>query len=85
MAPKKKKAASDPAKLADKESLQRAETEIVALQRQLELRSVEALEARRAEREWRERCIAFTDALAVQKEDTLDITADMMRKYKVRA
>lgn len=87
MAPKKKgakKGASDPAKLLDRESLKRAETEIVCLQRQLELRSHEALEARRSERIWREKSAAFGEALDKQKEDTLDITSDMMRKYKVR-
>lgn len=86
MAPKKKggsKKEADPAKLVDSENLKRAEAEIVSLQRQLELRSHETLEARRSERIWREKCSAFGEALEKQKEDTLDITSDMMRKYKV--
>ncbi|PNH07492.1 hypothetical protein TSOC_006035 [Tetrabaena socialis] len=70
------------AKTADKENLARAETEILSLQHLLELRSHEALEARRSERMWRERMEAFTQAIEQQKEDTLDITADMMRQYK---
>lgn len=31
---------------------------------------------------WRERMEAFNQAIEQQKEDTLDITADMMRQYK---
>lgn len=31
---------------------------------------------------WRERMDAFQTAIEQQKEDTLDITADMMRQYK---
>jgi len=68
--------------LAEKENLARAETEILSLQRLLELRSHEAVESRRSERLWRERMDAFNQALEQQKEDTLDITADMMRQYK---
>ncbi|GFH24099.1 uncharacterized protein HaLaN_21826 [Haematococcus lacustris] len=80
--PPKKKGGTAPAKLADKENLVRAETEILALQRLLETRSHEAIEARRSERMWRKRMDAFTKALESQKEDTLDITADMLRQYK---
>eukprot|EP00798_Chlamydomonas_sp_ICE-L_P010011 gene10011-7897_t len=72
-----------PAKQADKDNLSRAETEVVSLQRLLELRSHEALEARRSERLWRERVEAFEGAVEQQKEDTLDITSDMMRQYKI--
>lgn len=43
---------------------------------------VQAVEARRSERLWRERMDAFNASLEQQKEDTLDITADMMRQYK---
>lgn len=43
---------------------------------------VQALEARRSERLWRERVAAFSSAVEQQKEDALDITADMMRQYK---
>ncbi|KXZ47670.1 hypothetical protein GPECTOR_33g552 [Gonium pectorale] len=68
--------------MADKENLARAETEILSLQHILELRSHEALEARRSERMWRERMEAFNQAIEQQKEDTLDITSDMMRQYK---
>lgn len=83
MAPKKKGGKKDdPAKFADKENLARAETEVLSLQRLLEVRSQEALEARRSERLWRERVDAFSTALETQKEDTLDITADMLRQYK---
>ncbi|EFJ48904.1 hypothetical protein VOLCADRAFT_90652 [Volvox carteri f. nagariensis] len=82
MPPKKKNDLAKAAKMADKENLARAETEILSLQHLLELRSHEALEARRSERMWRERMEAFTQALEQQKEDTLDITADMMRQYK---
>ena len=31
---------------------------------------------------WRERMEAFSQAIEQQKEDTLDITSDMMRQYK---
>mmetsp|Transcript_7485 Transcript_7485/g.16232 ORF Transcript_7485/g.16232 Transcript_7485/m.16232 type:complete len:167 (+) Transcript_7485:253-753(+) len=82
MPPKGKGKKDAPAKLADKENLARAETEVLSLQRILELRSHEALEARRSERLWRERVDAFTSALEQQKEDTLDITSDMLRQYK---
>ena len=43
---------------------------------------LQALEARRSERLWRERVNAFSSTLDQHKEDTLDITADMMRQYK---
>ncbi len=43
---------------------------------------VQAVEARRSEKLWRERMDAFGQALEKQKEDTLDITADMVRQYK---
>ena len=119
MPPKKGGKKDGPAKFADKENLARAETEVLSLQRLLELRSFEvqayhnstvaccttllhaarlgmpcmhlssmllpmlqALEARRSERLWREKTEAFTQALEQHKEDTLDITADMVRQYK---
>ena len=114
MPPKKGGKGKDgPAKFADKENLARAETEVLALQRLLELRSFEvcacyaelmacvvdamrmgmtmvfldpllsqAIEARRSERLWRERNDAFSGALEQQREDTLDITSDMVRQYK---
>ncbi|GLI59367.1 hypothetical protein VaNZ11_001232 [Volvox africanus] len=82
MPPKKKNDLAKAAKMADKENLARAETEILSLQHLLELRSHEALEARRSERMWRERMDAFSQSIEQQKEDTLDITADMMRQYK---
>ncbi len=44
--------------------------------------ALQAVEARRSERLWRERMDAFNTALETQKEDTLDITADMLRQYK---
>lgn len=44
--------------------------------------ALQALEARRSERLWRERVNAFSSTLDQHKEDTLDITADMMRQYK---
>mmetsp|Transcript_4446 Transcript_4446/g.7394 ORF Transcript_4446/g.7394 Transcript_4446/m.7394 type:complete len:166 (+) Transcript_4446:66-563(+) len=80
--PPKKAGKDGPAKLADKENAGRAEAEVLGLQRLLELRSLEAVEARRSERLWRERMDAFGQALETQKEDTLDITADMLRQYK---
>ncbi len=43
---------------------------------------LQAMEARRSERLWRERNSAFTSALEQQKEDTLDITSDLVRQYK---
>jgi dynactin complex subunit len=43
---------------------------------------MQAVEARRSERLWRERMDAFATSLAQQKEDTLDITSDMLRQYK---
>lgn len=45
----------------------------------------QALEARRLERQWRERVQAFMDSLEKQKEETRDITSDMLRQYKVRS
>lgn len=86
MPPKKagKKGAAEPAKLHDKEALRRAETEIAALQRQLEIRVHETHAARLKEREWREKCAAYDAALKAQQEDTLDITSDMSRQFRVR-
>ncbi len=98
MPPKKSGKKDGPAKFADKENLSRAETEILSLQRLLELRSYEvsclhghrahtwdtcppspqAIESRRSERLWRDRNEAFTEALEQQREDTLDITSDMV-------
>ena len=43
---------------------------------------LQALEARRSERLWRERNDAFSSSLEQQREDTLDITSDMVRQYK---
>ena len=43
----------------------------------------QALEARRSERLWRERVDAFGSAIEQQKEDTLDITSDMMRQVSM--
>ncbi|KAG1681039.1 hypothetical protein FOA52_009999 [Chlamydomonas sp. UWO 241] len=82
MPPKAKGKKDGPAKFGDKENLSRAETEVLSLQRLLELRSFEALEARRSERLWRERNEAFSSALDQHKENTLDITSDMVRQYK---
>lgn len=45
---------------------------------------VQALEARRLERQWRERVLAFAESLEKQKEDTRDVKSDMLRQYKVR-
>ncbi|GMH33515.1 hypothetical protein BSKO_01349 [Bryopsis sp. KO-2023] len=84
MPPKKKGKGktSDPAKFVDKERVKRAEAEIISLQRLLEVRSHEALEARRSERQWRERGQAFSEVLESQKQETRDITSDMLRQYK---
>mmetsp|Transcript_8229 Transcript_8229/g.15884 ORF Transcript_8229/g.15884 Transcript_8229/m.15884 type:complete len:87 (-) Transcript_8229:474-734(-) len=82
MPPKKGADLAKAAKLADKDNLARAETEILSLQKLLEIRSHEALEAKRSEKMWRERMEAFTKTLEQHKEDTLDITADMTRQYK---
>jgi citrate synthase len=82
MPPKAKGKKDGPAKFADKENLARAETEVLSLQRLLELRSFEAIESRRSERLWRERNEAFSTALQQQREDTLDITSDMVRQHK---
>jgi hypothetical protein len=46
------------------------------------LSSSQAVEARRSERAWRERMDALAACLEQQKEDTLDITSDMLRQYK---
>jgi hypothetical protein len=43
---------------------------------------MQAVEARRSERLWRERMDAFNTALEGQRTDTVDITADMSRQYK---
>lgn len=45
---------------------------------------VQALEARRSERNWRDRVGSYGVAIEQQREDTLDITSDMLRQYKVR-
>uniref|UniRef100_A0A7S3VK31 Dynein regulatory complex protein 12 n=1 Tax=Dunaliella tertiolecta TaxID=3047 RepID=A0A7S3VK31_DUNTE len=82
MPPKAKGKKDVAAKLSDRENLGRAETEILSLQRLLELRSHEAVEARRSERLWRERMEGFKGAYAKQEEDTSDIKADMFRQYK---
>mmetsp|Transcript_15794 Transcript_15794/g.44194 ORF Transcript_15794/g.44194 Transcript_15794/m.44194 type:complete len:174 (+) Transcript_15794:286-807(+) len=84
MAPKKKKGAKEikAAKFVDKEHLRRAEVEILTLQQLSEDRAAEALDARRRERTWRERMDAYGVAIEQQREDTLDITSDMLRQYK---
>ena len=43
----------------------------------------QAIDARRSERNWRERVDAYGVAIEQQREDTLDITSDMLRQYKV--
>lgn len=45
---------------------------------------MKALEARRLERQWRERVVAFAETLEKHKEETRDIKSDMLRQYKVR-
>mmetsp|Transcript_4646 Transcript_4646/g.11548 ORF Transcript_4646/g.11548 Transcript_4646/m.11548 type:complete len:175 (+) Transcript_4646:222-746(+) len=85
MAPKKKGGAKKEvaaAKFVDKESLRRAEVEILTLQQLAEQRAVDALEARRSERNWRDRVGSYGVAIEQQREDTLDITSDMLRQYK---
>lgn len=54
----------------------------MALQQQLDIKEHEAFSARRAERDWRTKLEHYGDQMAQQKEDTLDITADMSRQYK---
>eukprot|EP00877_Chromochloris_zofingiensis_P009416 jgi/Chrzof1/4728/Cz14g24040.t1 len=83
MPPKKTaNAKDDPAKLSDKELLQKAQADRVALQRLLELKTHEALDAKKSERAWREKAEAVQKELEQHKEDTKDITADMMRQHK---
>uniref|UniRef100_A0A7S1T166 Dynein regulatory complex protein 12 n=1 Tax=Tetraselmis chuii TaxID=63592 RepID=A0A7S1T166_9CHLO len=84
MAPKKKGAKKEvaAAKFVDKESLRRAEVEILTLQQLTEQRTADALDARRSERNWRDRVGAYGVAIEQQREDTLDITSDMLRQYK---
>lgn len=55
---------------------------MLALQQQLDVKEHEALSARRAERDWRTSLEQFGNQMSQQKEDTLDITADMSRQYK---
>lgn len=52
------------------------------MQQQLDVKEHEALSARRAERDWRTSLEQFGNQMSQQKEDTLDITADMSRQYK---
>ena len=54
----------------------------MALQQQLDVKEHEALSARRAERDWRTKLEQYGNQMTQQKEDTLDITADMSRQYK---
>ena len=42
----------------------------------------ETVFARRAERDWRSKLDAYGNQMTQQREDTLDITADMSRQYK---
>eukprot|EP00227_Mantoniella_beaufortii_P017307 CAMPEP_0197575222 /NCGR_PEP_ID=MMETSP1326-20131121/689_1 /TAXON_ID=1155430 /ORGANISM="Genus nov. species nov., Strain RCC2288" /LENGTH=173 /DNA_ID=CAMNT_0043137951 /DNA_START=134 /DNA_END=655 /DNA_ORIENTATION=+ len=79
---KGKKETTDPVELANIEKLRHAEVEVLALQQQLEVKEHETVVARRAERDWRGKLDAFSDQLTQQREDTLDITADVTRQYK---
>mmetsp|Transcript_34172 Transcript_34172/g.65283 ORF Transcript_34172/g.65283 Transcript_34172/m.65283 type:complete len:180 (-) Transcript_34172:188-727(-) len=78
----KKKDALDPAEFEAKDNLKRSEAEIFSLQRQLDVAAQEMQYAREHEREWRERLDAFGVAMEQQRENTLDIMADMSRQFK---
>lgn len=84
MPPKKpaKGKREDGSKLEDKELLRRAEADLIALHRLLELRTLEAAEARQSEKEWRHKADVAAQALQKHKDSLLDITADMKRQHQ---
>mmetsp|Transcript_4043 Transcript_4043/g.14134 ORF Transcript_4043/g.14134 Transcript_4043/m.14134 type:complete len:169 (-) Transcript_4043:112-618(-) len=77
-----KKKELDPAELLASEKLNKAESEIVCLQQQLDVRENDRRVARQTEREWRFRVDEFSNALEQQRENTLDVASDMSRQYK---
>jgi len=46
------------------------------------MRAVQAVDARRSEKLWRERMEGFKGAYEQQGTDTLDMKTDMLRQYK---
>eukprot|EP00775_Hariotina_reticulata_P009268 gene9268-9433_t len=66
---------------SEKELLSKAEAELLALKRLLELKNHEALEARRLERSWRERAELAEAALEQARVDIADIKADILRQH----
>lgn len=85
MPPKKKgkAAAVDPAKQQDQERLKRAENEVLALQRQLQMLAIEHKEARQMEQSWRKQVIQYEALLKKKVQDMDDVTKAMARKSTV--
>ena len=83
MPPKKKgkKASADPSRQQDK--LERAEGEVVALQRQLHMLTIEHKEARELEQLWRRKVVQYETILAKREQDMEDITKSMARMSTV--
>uniref|UniRef100_A0A7S0X2J3 Dynein regulatory complex protein 12 n=1 Tax=Mantoniella antarctica TaxID=81844 RepID=A0A7S0X2J3_9CHLO len=77
-----KKKETDPAELANVEKLRFAEVEVAALQQRLDVKEHETATARSAERDWRGQVQTYGGQLAAQREDALDITADMSRQFQ---
>lgn len=85
MPPKKKgkAAAIDPAKQQDTQRLKRAEDEVLALQRQLQMVAIEHKEARQMEQSWRSKVAQYEAILSKKEKDMDDITKAMARKSTV--
>lgn len=84
MPPKKeaKNASSDAPRQLDK--LKRVEGEVIALQRQLQMLTIEHKEARALEQSWRRKVGHYEAVLAKKDQDMDDITKSMARKSTVR-
>jgi predicted nucleic acid-binding Zn-ribbon protein len=75
--------ASSPAKLTDAEKIKRLETEIVALQRQLDQSAHEVQATRSALRASRMQCESLQTKLESQRTDHADIIESLARKHEV--
>eukprot|EP00892_Ulva_mutabilis_P011162 jgi/Ulvmu1/8418/UM042_0125.1 len=82
MPPKKigKKSSADLAKQLGEDKLKLAESEVVALQRQLQMLKIEHKEARELEQSWRHKVAHYEAVLARKEQDMADITKSMARK-----
>lgn len=81
---KGKAAAVDPARQQDQQKLKRATNDVLGLQRQLQMLTIEHKQSREMERSWREKAEHYEALLAKKEKDMDDITKAMARKSTVR-